>query len=162
MSATAGTRSELELCVWSGPWSGGRHHAPRFRGLMDSDRLRSIELFSELSDDELERLAKVAHEASLDEGEALVRAGTWAYQMFAVEDGEVEVRRDGSAIATLRAGDVVGETGVVQRALRNADVVAASPVRVIFFIQADIGRMSKAMPDLERRLGDLLEKRKKD
>lgn len=126
---------------------------------MDPARLKKIELFEQLSDDELSQLADVAQEASFDEGAELVSRGTWAYQLFAVEDGSVEVRRDGETMATLGSGDVVGETGVVERALRNADVVATSPLQVIFFTQADIGRLRKQIPDLEDRLGSILEER---
>jgi hypothetical protein len=47
----------------------------------------------------------------------------------------------------------------VQRALRNASVVATCPLRVIFFTQADVGRLSKEIPDLDDRLGAILEQR---
>lgn len=126
---------------------------------MDSSRLRKIDLFASLSDEELEQLARVAHEGSIEEGETLVQKGTWAYQMFAIEKGTVEVRRDDEAVARLEEGDVVGETGVVQRALRNADVVATSPLEVILFTQADIGRLAKSVPDLDQRLEAILEQR---
>ncbi len=126
---------------------------------MDTDRLASIELFDGLPDDDLGQLAALAHEGSLEEGDTLVRAGTWSYQMFAIEEGTVEVRRHGETVATLHAGDVVGETGAVGRALRNADVVAASPLRVILFTQADIGRLRKAIPDLDDRLQAILQQR---
>ena len=128
---------------------------------MDSERLEKIELFRGLPQDDLERLAAVAHEASMDAGENLVRAGTWAYQMFAVEEGTVEVRRDDEVIATLGPGDVVGETGAVGRALRNADVVATTSLRVIFLTQADIGRLRKALPDLDDRLQEILSQRER-
>lgn len=128
---------------------------------MDHARLKKFDLFASLSDDELEQVARVAHEASMDEGEELVRKGTWAYQMFAIEEGTVEVRRGDESIASLEAGDVVGETGVVERALRNATAVATEPVKVVFFTQADIGRLSKNIPNLDERLGEILEKRRR-
>jgi CRP-like cAMP-binding protein len=128
---------------------------------MDTDRLNKIELFDGLPEDDLGHLAAVAHEASIDEGGTLVQAGTWSYQMFAIEEGTVDVRRHGETIAALEAGDVVGETGAVGRALRNADVVATSPLRVIFFTQADIGRLRKAIPDLDDRLQAILRERER-
>lgn len=126
---------------------------------MDSARLKEMDLFSSLSEDDLESLANVAHEAGFDAGEQVVQAGTWAYQLFAIEAGTVEVQRKGETVATLEAGDVVGETGVVRRGLRNATVVATVPVRAIFFTQADIGRLSKSIPDLDQRLEAILEQR---
>lgn len=128
---------------------------------MDTERLKNIELFEGLPEDDLDRLAAVAHEASMEEGAALVKAGTWSYQMFAIEEGTVEVHRDDAVIATLEAGDVVGETGAVGRALRNASVLAKSPLRVIFFTQSDIGRLRKAIPDLDDRLQAILQARQR-
>ena len=126
---------------------------------METDRLKNIALFAEIPDDKLERYAEMADETSIEEGEELARAGTWPYQLFAIEEGSVEIRRDGDTVATLQAGDVVGETGVVKRGLRNADVVATSPVKAIFFTQDQVKRMRKDLPDLDDRLHALLEER---
>jgi CRP-like cAMP-binding protein len=126
---------------------------------METDRLKNIALFAEIPDDKLERYADMADETSIEEGEELARAGTWPYQLFAIEEGSVEIRRDGDTVATLQAGDVVGETGVVKRGLRNADVVATSPVKAIFFTQDQVKRMRKDLPDLDDRLHALLEER---
>ncbi len=126
---------------------------------MDAARLKRIDLFASLSDDELEPLVRLAQEATVKEGAKLVSAGTWSYQMFALEEGSVEVQRHGDTVATLQAGDVVGETGAVGRALRNATVIATSPLRVIFFTQADIDRLRKQIPDLDERLQKLLGER---
>lgn len=126
---------------------------------MDPARLKSIDLFSGMSDEELRQLAAVAHETSVDEGRAVVRKGTWSYQLFAIEDGAVEVNRGGETVARLGAGDVVGETGAAERALRNATAVATSPLRLIYFTQADIGRLRKSMPDLDERLDAIVRER---
>ena len=67
--------------------------------------------------------------------------------------------RDGETLAQLQAGDVVGETGSVNRALRNATAVATEPLRVIYFIQADVDRLRREIPDLDERLQALLEER---
>jgi CRP/FNR family cyclic AMP-dependent transcriptional regulator len=126
---------------------------------MDPARLKKIDLFDSISDDALQRFADMADETSIEEGEELARAGTWPYQLFAIEEGNVEVRRDGDTVAKLGAGDVVGETGVVKRGLRNADVVATSKVKAIFFTQDQVKRMRKDLPDLDDRLHALLEER---
>jgi CRP/FNR family transcriptional regulator, cyclic AMP receptor protein len=135
--------------------------AERQEGCVDSARLKTIDVFASLPDDELERLASMAEETSLDEGDELVRAGTWPYQLFAIEEGTVEVRRDAETVAKLGEGDVVGETGVVKRGLRNATVVATSPVRVFFFTHTQVKQMRRDLPDLDERLQTILEQRSK-
>ena len=126
---------------------------------MEPDRLKQIDLFSPMPAEALERYAAMADETSVDEGEELARAGTWPYQLFAIEEGSVEIRRDGDTVAKLGPGDVVGETGVVKRGLRNADVVATSPVKAIFFTQDQVKQMRKDLPDLDDKLHQLLEER---
>ena len=126
---------------------------------MEIERLRKIDFFESVPDEELERFAEMAESGTLDEGKELVKAGTWPHHLYAIEEGEVEVRRDGDKIATLGEGDVVGETGVVKRGLRNATVVATEPVRVIAFTQEQVKKMRKALPELDQELHDLLEKR---
>jgi CRP/FNR family transcriptional regulator, cyclic AMP receptor protein len=126
---------------------------------MDPDRLKNIDLFASVPDDALKRYADMADETSIEEGEELARSGTWPYQLFAIEEGNVEVRRDEDTVAKLGPGDVVGETGVVKRGLRNADVVATSPVKAIFFTQDQVKKMRQDLPDLDERLHQLLEER---
>jgi CRP/FNR family transcriptional regulator, cyclic AMP receptor protein len=126
---------------------------------MDSARLKNIELFASLSDEELERLAGVVGEASIDEGEELVRAGTSPYQMFAIEEGTVEVRRDDEVLATIGPGEVVGERGIVKRGLRNASAVATGPVRAIFLTQDQVRQLRRNHPELDERLRSILEER---
>lgn len=126
---------------------------------METERLKQIDLFASVPDDALEQYAAMAEETSIEEGEELARSGTWPYQLFAIEDGNVEIRRDGETVAKLGPGDVVGETGVVKRGLRNADVVATSPVKALFFTQDQVKKMRKDLPDLDDRLHQLLEER---
>ena len=126
---------------------------------MEPDRLKQIDLFAPMPDEALERYASMADETSIEEGEELARAGTWPYQLFAIEEGSVEIRRDGDTVAKLGKGDVVGETGVVKRGLRNADVVATSPVKAIFFTQDQVKQMRQDLPDLDDKLHQLLEER---
>jgi CRP-like cAMP-binding protein len=126
---------------------------------MDSGRLKQIELFASLSDEELERLADVVGEVSIEEGEELVRAGTSPYQLFAIEEGSVEVKRDDETIATIGPGEVVGERGVAKSGLRNASAVATGPVRAIFLTADQVRRLRREHPDVEERLRTILEER---
>jgi CRP/FNR family transcriptional regulator, cyclic AMP receptor protein len=126
---------------------------------MDPGRLTSIPLFSELTEQESERLATFATEMSVREGELLVREGEFSTELIAIEEGTAEVLRGDARIATLGAGDVVGETGLLRREPRNADVVATSPMRVFKLTHWEIRRMS---PDTVRRLQELIEQRSPD
>ena len=73
--------------------------------------------------------------------------------------GSAEVRRDGEAIAKLGAGDVFGETGVLEKQLRNADVVATSPMRVMVLSRWDVRRLRKNLPDLDAHIQEVMAQR---
>ena len=126
---------------------------------MEAERLKKIDIFSSLSDEELEELASFADETTISKGKKLTKAGLHSYQLFAIEEGEVEVHRDGDTVATLGPGDVVGETGVVGRGLRNADVVATNDVTAIFFTQDQVKRMRKNVSEVGEKLERILEER---
>jgi CRP/FNR family transcriptional regulator, cyclic AMP receptor protein len=126
---------------------------------MDAGRLKSIDIFADLTDEQLERVGSVVKETSFSEGESIVRSGEFSEDLFVIEDGTVEIRREGEEIATLRAGDVVGETGTVERGLRNADATAASEVKALHVHRNQLKSLRRDVPELDERLTRLAEER---
>ena len=126
---------------------------------MDVAQLEKIDAFSGLPQDCLEVLARNAQEASYDEGDVLLELDAHADQLLGVLDGTVEVRRHEETLAKLGAGDIVGERGLVRHSLRNATVVAASPVGVVAIAHSDITRIRREQPEFDKRLQNLLDER---
>ena len=124
---------------------------------MDTSRLKKIDLFSSLDDDALARIADMARETTADEGEKLVQQDEASDQLIAIEEGKVEVRSHDEKLATLGEGEVFGEAGLLKRGLRNADVVATSPVKAIFFTQDQVRALRRDLPDFDERLQRAME-----
>ena len=127
---------------------------------MDPARLTAIPIFSELSDEEAKRLAAFASETSAAEGQILMKQGDYSVELIAIEEGTADVIQDGTTIATVGPGDVIGEMGLLERRPRNADVIASSPMRLIKLTHWEIRRMSeetvnriKATIEARRRSG---------
>ncbi len=114
---------------------------------MDQNRLKSIPIFSQLSDEEAHRLAAFATETSVAEGQILMKEGDYSTELIAIEEGSADVVRGGDKVASLGEGDLIGEMGLLDREPRNADVVATSPMRVIKLTHWEVRRMSSDTVD---------------
>jgi CRP-like cAMP-binding protein len=119
---------------------------------MDVGRLKAIPLFESFSEDDLRKIAPFAEEHSAGEGDTLVREGDYSYDLQIIEEGNVEVTRGGEHVADLGPGDYFGEMGVLERGMRNATVVAKSPVRTVTFKTYDVKRMEKNLPEAVEKL----------
>jgi CRP-like cAMP-binding protein len=127
---------------------------------VDPGRLRRISLFADLGDDELGHIANLAAEVSVPEGKELVREGDYSYDVLAVEEGTASVTRHGRHLADIGPGDVVGEMGVLERAQRNATVVATSPMLLITLTSWDVRRLAKSAPAAVEHLRDVVARRR--
>jgi CRP-like cAMP-binding protein len=108
---------------------------------MDPSRLRAIELFANLSEDDLRRVATFATETSVGENTMLMREGDYATDLVGIEEGTAEVQRGGQPIATLSTGDVFGEMGLIEKSKRTASVVSTSPMRLVKLTHWDVRRL---------------------
>ncbi|HEX8977693.1 MAG TPA: cyclic nucleotide-binding domain-containing protein [Solirubrobacteraceae bacterium] len=125
---------------------------------MDPKRLTAIPIFSELSESEAHRLAAFATETSAAEGQILMKEGDYSVELIAIEEGTADVLQHGNKVASLKAGDLIGEMGLLEHRPRNADVIATSPMRLIKLTHWEIRRMSKETVD---RIKATIEERRK-
>jgi CRP-like cAMP-binding protein len=124
---------------------------------MDPQNLRAVPVFAELTDEDLRKIATFANEDSVSSGATLLREGDFSNEMIAIESGTADVQRDGETVASIGPGDVIGELGVLEKDLRNASVVATSPMRLIRLTNWDVKRLPQETR--ERILAQAQEKR---
>ena len=122
---------------------------------MNQKRLAEMPLFEGLDDESLRTISKVAQEVSVQDGAELVREGDYSYDLTVIDEGQAEVRHDGQVVATLGPGDVFGEAGVLSKGLRNASVVATTPMRLATLTGWDLRRLRNRIPELEERISAL-------
>lgn len=117
--------------------------------VLDSERftlLRSLEFFSDFGDVEL---WEVVHRAAWHRhsyGQALYRKGEEGNSFHIVTQGQVEVYRDGKAVASLGAGSSVGEMAYLapNPALRvhTVDILVSQPATTVSFTPDSLERLS--------------------
>ena len=127
---------------------------------MDAIRLKSIPLFADIADEELQEIATFAQEVMVEAGRELVREGDFSYEFMAIEEGQAEVTRHGEHVADLGPGDFFGETGLLEKTLRNATVTAKTSMRVVTLTGWDLKRIERKVPEAIERVRATLEARR--
>ena len=119
---------------------------------MEAAALDNVPLFADLTDQERAEVAACLSDVTVDAGAMVTVQGDNAWQLFVIESGEAEVRRDGEVVRTLGPGDVLGEIGLMATGTRTASVVATSPMRLGAMFLRDFKRLESRMPTLAKSL----------
>jgi hypothetical protein len=123
---------------------GGRR---RGRGLR-ADLLGDVALFSSLTKAQLRHIAEVCDEAVFESGAVVMEQGEPGDEMFVVVDGLLEVRRGGRRVATLSAGDHVGEMSLLDDLPRSATVRALDDVTLLVIDRPTFRSLLVTMPEI--------------
>ena len=94
------------------------------------DTLATVPLFSACSKKELQMVAKSAERVTLPAGKIVVNEGAAGTEFFVILGGQARVERHGRQVATLGPGGFFGDLALLDRAPRNASVVADSDLEV--------------------------------
>jgi len=122
-------------------------------GSEGAERLAGIQVFQALTVGERRMLARLVDELVASPGEELMHEGTFGYEVVFIENGSAEVRHGDAVIATIGAGDMVGELAVLGTAgTRNASVVAATPLRGVVLTSHFMHHVRKQMPALAEEI----------
>ena len=126
---------------------------------MNMRRLAELPLFQGLSDEGLRAVAAAVTEESVEAGRVLVREGDFSQDLTVIDEGSARVEHAGQELATLSAGDMYGEAGLMQKEQRNATVVAASDMRLVHLTKFDLNRLRSAAPELLTRIETVISER---
>ena len=130
--------------------------------MIEPERLQSLPLFGDLDAYDLSHIARWVQEKTAEPGDLLIEQGSMPYELFVIEDGTVDVVRDGEPIASLGAGDVVGEIGLLGQQRRVASVVARTPVRALSLHVDALQEITAEMPELGEELRLLMDRRRSE
>jgi len=92
------------------------------------DSLAAVPLFSACSKRELQMVAKSAERISVEAGKAIVREGAAGSEFFVILAGSARVERHGRQVNSLGPGGFFGDLALLDRAPRNASVIAETPM----------------------------------
>jgi CRP/FNR family transcriptional regulator, cyclic AMP receptor protein len=116
------------------------------------EALKRAPLFAELSRKELIQLARLTDDAEVPDGKVLCKEGDLGREFFVLVEGSVEVATKGRRVATLGAGDFVGEISLLEPMPRTATVTAKTPLRFFVLTPKDFRQMLDENPSVERKV----------
>ena len=126
---------------------------------MDPSNLKRFDLFKDVDESALSKIAPYTMLVEFAEGKTIIQEGGFSNDFYAIDEGTARVERAGEEIATLQAGDVFGEQGLLEKQERSASVIATSSLRALKIEHWEIPRMRRAMPEVVEQLQKTVEER---
>jgi CRP/FNR family cyclic AMP-dependent transcriptional regulator len=123
------------------------------------EHLADVPLFSALSKKDLQAVARHADLVKADPGKVVVTEGAAGSEFFVIIDGRARVERHGRQVALLGPGGFFGDLALLDRAPRNASIIAETPLELARISQRAFdslldlpGFSKKLLAGLARRL----------
>jgi CRP-like cAMP-binding protein len=95
------------------------------------ERLKQIPLFGNATNEGLKHLAQAADEIDVSAGTQIIAQGQHNREASIIVSGSVDVVVDGEHVATIPAGQIVGELGLFGLGPSTATVTAAEAVTLL-------------------------------
>jgi CRP/FNR family transcriptional regulator, cyclic AMP receptor protein len=116
------------------------------------EALKRAPLFEGLSRKELVGLARLSEDVEVPAGTVLCEEGDRGREFFVLVNGKVDVARKGRRVATLGAGNFVGEISLLEDTPRTATVTAKTALRFFVLTPRDFRRVVDENPSVERKV----------
>jgi len=114
--------------------------------------MRQVQLFQQLTDQELVRMLRVVYERRLRQGEVLCAEGQVGDSMYIVHDGSVEISKRGRHLVTLGPGRHLGEIAFIAGGERSATVTAREATTVLTFRREDFAQLGREEPQISAKV----------
>jgi len=99
--------------------------------------LKSIDLFSEIPENDLLTLAMEFETIEYGKGKMVIKQGDIGTSMYVLISGEVNVNIDGKTVATLGEKNIFGELAIFDPEPRSATILTTKET-VLFKIESDV------------------------
>lgn len=119
-----------------------------YRPHIEPEAVALLKSLTTMSDADVNKFAEVGRLVHILEGWSMISADTPADNAYFILDGEVIVKADGKEIATVGAGEFVGEGAIVNRAYRSAQVIAKTPLTALVISAEEGRRLAAEIPAL--------------
>jgi CRP/FNR family transcriptional regulator, cyclic AMP receptor protein len=123
------------------------------------DHLAEVPLFSACSRKDLQRIAKASDEVDVKAGRVLVDQGRMGHEFFLIVEGTAVVKRNETEVNRLGPSDYFGELSLLDRAPRNATVVADTDMKLLVLGQREFTGVLDSVPGLAYKILQIMARR---
>ncbi len=121
------------------------------------DVLKEVPVFEELSNREIQNIARIAYQRHYSSGEAIIHEGQNAAGMYIMVDGQAEVTKtleDGTILhlITLENSGLFGDVGLLDSSPRTATVKATRDSSIIGFFRPELLELMNSNPRLASKV----------
>jgi CRP-like cAMP-binding protein len=116
------------------------------------EQLSRVRLFSACSKKELALIGRASDEVTVPAGKVLAEEGAPGHEFYFILEGTAAVKKGNRKIATLGPGQYFGELALLDRAPRNATVVAETDMRLLVLGQREFSGILDEVPSLTHKL----------
>ncbi len=118
------------------------------------DFLKKVPLFSNLSDDDLNRLCEVVNEEFISSNEVLFTEGDLGDKAYVIMEGEVDILKESGEqtvlLATRKAGEVIGEMSLLDQAPRFASGQTRTECKLLSISHDNLSHLLDTSPSAAR------------
>lgn len=121
------------------------------------DVLKAVPIFEELSNREIQNIARIAYQRHYSAGEVIIHEGQNAAGMYIMVDGQAEVTKsleDGTILhlTTLENSGLFGDVGLLDSSPRTATVKATRDSSIIGFFRPELLELMNSNPRLASKV----------
>jgi CRP-like cAMP-binding protein len=116
------------------------------------ESLRTVGIFSDLSDKELGLVARSSTQITRPTGTVLMKEGDRGDFAAVLLEGTAVILRQGNVVRTIGAGTIIGELSLLDNGRRTATVSCGSECRLLVLTHAELRAVLDGLPKLRLKL----------
>ncbi|MFQ5581796.1 MAG: cyclic nucleotide-binding domain-containing protein [Mariprofundaceae bacterium] len=117
--------------------------------------MASHALFETLPEEARKSLIEKSNTVTLAPGEKLIEEGEFNYHLYLLTRGSVHIETGDETIATLKAGDVVGEISTTGLSTPVANVIAETVIEAVAFPIENISEIAFEHPAFAEKMREI-------
>ncbi len=114
--------------------------------------LKSIDLFAQISTEELSPIAAIAEECSKNTGDEIIHEGDQGDCMYLLIEGRVKVHSGERVFVELGEGSCFGEMAILDTEPRSASITALTDCLLLRISREDFNELLLEKPEISRAI----------